>query len=293
MFDAVYTETLSDLITDTLLENEVFTPSELKTKTRAERITAVLPYVFENFPIFDENYRVALESKILNHFYLREIGAETPELFLYYLNRELNEQAPYFNELYRSLTFEFNPLYTVNKTISHAGTGSHSNTRTDNLSETTSGSSQSNGSKNDTTTNTASTSGTNSGTSSGTNKSGFSDTPQGAVTGVENALTPNGSGYLTNASIGTSSSTTSGTESSEVSNNGLASSTTTGSNSTSGSKSNTGTQSNSATDTDSYIDTVIGYETKPYELIKEFRDNIINIDTKIIKLLNSCFMEIY
>ena len=86
MFDAVYTETLSDLITDTLLENEVFTPAELKTKTRAERITAALPYVFDNFPIFDENYRVALESKILNHFYLREIGAETPELFLYYFN---------------------------------------------------------------------------------------------------------------------------------------------------------------------------------------------------------------
>lgn len=293
MFDAVYTETLSDLITDTLLENEVFTPSELKTKTRAERITAVLPYVFENFPIFDENYRVALESKILNHFYLREIGAETPELFLYYLNRELNEQAPYFNELYRSLTFEFNPLYTVNKTINHTGSGTHANTRTDNLSETTSGSSQSSGSKNDTSKSTTSGSGTSSGSSSGTNKSGFSDTPQGAVTGIENALTPQGSGYLTNASVGTSTGTSSNTESSNTQNDTELGSTTSGSTSTSGTKSNTGTQSNSATDTDSYIDTVIGYEAKPYELIKAFRDNIINVDMKIIKLLNGCFMEIY
>lgn len=293
MFDAVYTETLSDLITDTLLENEVFTPSELKTKTRAERITAVLPYVFENFPIFDENYRVALESKILNHFYLREIGAETPELFLYYLNRELNEQAPYFNELYRSLTFEFNPLYTVNKTINHAGSGTHANTRTDNLSETTSGSSQSTGSRNDTNVNVSTGSGTSTGSSSSESKSGYSDTPQGAITGIESALTPQGSGYLTNASIGTSSGSSSNTESNNSRNEGQASSTSTNSNTSSGTRSNTGTQSNSATDTDSYIDTVIGYEAKPYELIKAFRDNIINVDMKIIKLLNSCFMEIY
>lgn len=293
MFDAVYTETLSDLITDILLENEVFTPSELKTKTRAERITAVLPYVFENFPIFDENYRVALESKILNHFYLREIGAETPELFLYYLNRELNEQAPYFNELYRSLTFEFNPLYTVNKTINHAGTGSHSNTRTDNLSETNSNNNISNTTGHNETESSTSSSGTSSTSSTGTSKSGFSDTPQGVITGIENALTPQGSGYLTNASLGNSSSTASGTESSSSTNEAESNNTSSASSSYSGTKLNTGTQSNSATDTDSYIDTVIGYEAKPYELIKAFRDNIINVDMKIIKLLNSCFMEIY
>ena len=293
MFDAVYTETLSDLITDTLLENEVFTPSELKTKTRAERITAVLPYVFENFPIFDENYRVALESKILNHFYLREIGAETPELFLYYLNRELNEQAPYFNELYRSLTFEFNPLYTVNKTINHTGSGTHANTRTDNLSETNSNNTTSNTNNHSESESSASSSGTASGTSSTGSKSGFSDTPQGAITGVENALTPNGSGYLTNVTIGSSSGQTSNNETSQSSNDSESTSTVSLSASNTGTKSNTGTQSNSATDTDSYIDTVIGYEAKPYELIKAFRDNIINVDMKIIKLLNSCFMEIY
>ena len=293
MFDAVYTETLSDLITDTLLENEVFTPSELKTKTRAERITAVLPYVFENFPIFDENYRVALESKILNHFYLREIGAETPELFLYYLNRELNEQAPYFNELYRSLTFEFNPLYTVNKTINHAGSGTHANTRTDNLSETNSNNTTSSTNNHSESESSASSSGTASGTSSTGSKSGFSDTPQGAITGVENALTPNGSGYLTNVTIGSSSGQTSNNETSQSSNDSESNATVSLSASNTGTRSNTGTQSNSATDTDSYIDTVIGYEAKPYELIEAFRDNIINVDMKIIKLLNSCFMEIY
>lgn len=293
MFDAVYTETLSDLITDTLFENEVFTPTELKTKTRAERITAALPYIFDNFPIFDENYRVALESKILNHFYLREIGAETPELFLYYLNRELNEQAPYFNELYRSLTFEFNPLYTVNKTINHAGTGSHSNTRTDNLSETNSNNTISNTDNHSETESSANSSGTAAGTSSTGSKSGFSDTPQGAITGVENALTPNGSGYLTNVTIGSSTGETSNNETSQSSNDSESTSTVSLSASNTGTKSNTGTQSNSATDTDSYIDTVIGYEAKPYELIKAFRDNIINVDLKIIKMLNSCFMEIY
>lgn len=292
MFDAVYTETLSDLITDTLLEHG-YTESQLVDMTRADRISAVRQYIFEDYPIFDEEYRPVLESKILTHFYLREIGSETPEMFLYYLNRELNEQAPYFNELYRSLTFQFNPLYTVNKTINHAGTGSNSNTRTDNLSEANSQSSQGNSSSTNGVEATTSSTDSTSSNSSGSNKSGFSDTPQGAVTGIENALTPNGSGYLTNASIGESSGSTSSTDTASSTNRSTSTNTGTSSNNVIGTKDNTGTQTNSGTSTDSYIDTVTGYESKPMELIKQFRDGIINVDMKVIKLLNSCFMTVY
>lgn len=293
MFDAVYTETLSDLITDTLLDNEVFTEEELKTKTRAERITAARPYIFDDYDIFDEEYRPILENKILNHFYLREIGAETPELFLYYFNRELNEQAPYFNELYRSLTFEFNPLYTVNKTINHNATGTHSNTRTDNLSESSTGSGQSSSTNSQNSESSVTSSGSNQSSSSGTSKSGFNDTPQGAISGIESALDPQGSGYLTNASIGKNTGSSTSSESSSSSTDGKTSGTSSSTSSDTRNKTNTGTQSNSATNIDQYIDQVTGYEGRPVELIREFRNNILNVDLKIIDFLKPCFMEVY
>lgn len=293
MFDAVYTETLSDLITDTLLDNDVFTEDEIATKTRKERIAAVLPYIFEDFPLFDETYREILESKILNHFYLREIGAETPELFLYYLNRELMDQAPYFNELYNSTLFEFNPLYTVNKTITHRGSGTNNHIRTDNLSESSIGSGQSSSTNSQSSESSVTSNGSNQSSSSGTNKSGFNDTPQGAISGMEGALEPQGSGYLTNASIGKSEGNSTSSESSSSSTEGETSGTSSSTSSDTRNRTNTGTQSNSTMDTNEYVDLVAGYDGKPMELIKQFRDNIINVDLKVIKLLNPCFMEIY
>lgn len=293
MFDAVYTETLSDLITDTLLYNEVFTEEELKNKTRQQRIEAVVPYIFDSFPIFDEAYRIPLEKKILNHFYLREIGSETPELFIYYFNRELYEQFPYFNELYRSTLFQFNPLYTVDKTINHTGTKTGTNVRTDDLNESSTNSGQSNSTNTQSTESSVTSSGSNQSSSSGTNKSGFNDTPQGAISGMENALEPQGSGYLTNASIGKSEGSSSSSESSSSSTEGETSGSTNTTSSDTRSRTNTGTQSNSNTDTDNYIDRVTGYEGKPTELIREFRNNILNIDMEVIRSLDSCFMLLY
>lgn len=57
-----------------------------------------------SYPIFDEAYRETLNTKILNHYYLNEIGFETPELFKFYLNNKLNEIMPYFNTLYKKQT---------------------------------------------------------------------------------------------------------------------------------------------------------------------------------------------
>jgi hypothetical protein len=53
-----------------------------------------------SYPIFDENYRSVLNSKILNHFYENEIGFETPALFRHYLNTTLDEIMPFYNTLY-------------------------------------------------------------------------------------------------------------------------------------------------------------------------------------------------
>ena len=53
-----------------------------------------------DYPIFDENYRNVLNTKILNHYYESEIGFETASLFRFYLNNKLNEIMDYYNTLY-------------------------------------------------------------------------------------------------------------------------------------------------------------------------------------------------
>lgn len=52
------------------------------------------------YPIFDEEYRDTLNNKILGHYYMDEIGLETPALFRFYLNQTLSEIMPYYNTLY-------------------------------------------------------------------------------------------------------------------------------------------------------------------------------------------------
>ena len=89
------------------------------------KYTTELRYLIENnfdiglkdYPIFDENYREPLNRKIINHYYFREIGFETAELFKRYLNNTMNEIMPYYNQLFKSELLEFNPFYNVDKTV--------------------------------------------------------------------------------------------------------------------------------------------------------------------------------
>ena len=62
---------------------------------------------------FDEEYRKPLCKKILKHFYLREIGADTFGIWKLRMNTRLEEIMPYYNQLYKSGLLEFNPLYDV------------------------------------------------------------------------------------------------------------------------------------------------------------------------------------
>lgn len=81
------------------------------------------PKIFDfAFPIFDENYRPVLETKILKHFYTREIGLETAALWKHFLDRKLNEIMPYYNQLYKSELLEFNPFYDIDLTKEGEGT---------------------------------------------------------------------------------------------------------------------------------------------------------------------------
>jgi hypothetical protein len=65
----------------------------------------------KDYPIFMESYRDSLNDKIIDHFYFREIGFETPEMFYRFVRRKMNEVMPLYNQLYSSLELVKNPLY--------------------------------------------------------------------------------------------------------------------------------------------------------------------------------------
>ena len=202
---------------------------------------------------FDEKYRGVLCKKILKHYYLREIGCETVGIWLLWMNTKLEEIMPYYNKLYESELIKFNPMYDVdwnrkgNKTGNESGSGSRS----------TSG--------NNSGTNTQS------GTSSNTRKDLYSDTPQGALTGIESET------YLTNAR--------------KVSDSGE-----TGVNaSTSGSYEDSESSSNKVDTTEDYVESVSGKQgSSSYsKLLNEFRKTFLNIDMQVIEEFEEMFMGMW
>lgn len=202
---------------------------------------------------FDEKYRGVLCKKILKHYYLREIGCETVGIWLLWMNTKLEEIMPYYNKLYESELIKFNPMYDVdwnrkgNKTGNESGSGSRS----------TSG--------NNSGTNTQS------GTSSNTRKDLYSDTPQGALTGVESET------YLTNARKVS--------DSGETGVNG----------STSGSYEDSESSSNKVDTTEDYVESVTGKQggSSYSKLLNEFRETFLNIDMQVIEEFAEMFMELW
>lgn len=87
----------------------------------------------DSYPIYDESHRTELNSKICDHFYMREIGAETVALFKLFLRRTMNEIMPYYNQLYRTADSITDPFDEINMTYTE-GWGEN----TDSTSKTTS-----------------------------------------------------------------------------------------------------------------------------------------------------------
>lgn len=143
-------------------------------------ITAAAPKIF-NFPwpIYDETYRLPLEVKILRHYYTREIGVETVGLWQLRLAAKLNEIMPYYNKLYLSEVYTFNPLYDVDLTRDR--TGQRQTDTTGSVSASGTFENSEGGTISD----------------EGTHWEMFQDTPQGALTNVID------NSYLTNATKNT------------------------------------------------------------------------------------------
>lgn len=204
-------------------------------------------------PFFDEEYRSVLCQKILKHYYLREICCETVGIWTLWMNTRLEEIMPYYNQLYESAKIKFDPMHDVDLTREHK--------RTENTDAT-----------NNRETNVTSDGTSNRTTSSNEDKKDlYSDTPQGALTGVENET------YLTNARKITDS--VNGSDSGEVNNT---------------EKNIEGVTSNVDT-TEDYLETLVGKQgTESFSsLLNKFRETFLNIDMMIIDEFSDLFFGLW
>lgn len=79
----------------------------------------------DDYPIFDEAHREVLNSKIIRHYYTREIAAETVGRFRMFVRDAMHRIMPYYNQLYASelVAKEIDPLTDRNKVTTEHGTG--------------------------------------------------------------------------------------------------------------------------------------------------------------------------
>ena len=91
-------------------------------------------FSLDNYPIFDENYRTVLNQKILNHYYMYEIGFETAELFNFFLKTKMDEIMPLYNVLYGEQQKMLESDLFKNVNIEENFTGESENTSNSNSS---------------------------------------------------------------------------------------------------------------------------------------------------------------
>lgn len=243
--------------------------------------------------IFDENYRSVICKKILKHYYLREICSETVGIWELWLNTRLEEILPYYNQLYKSALLEFNPLYDVNITRTHNRTIDENKTENGTSTETSTDKNTGSGTRDNTTSGTNKKSGTSNVSDSGSSDSKdlYSDTPQGALTGVETETYLTNARKITNTDSSTSESSNSSRDEYTDTENVKYSDTSDRTNTKNGSNSNTGTVNN----TEEYLETVIGKQgSGSYSgMLKEYRDTFINIDRMIIAEFDDLFFGLW
>lgn len=268
-------------------------------------------------PFFDESYRSVLCQKILKHYYLREICCETVGIWKLWMNERLETIMPYYNQLYESELIKFEPLNDVNLTRKHDRTVDGTEERNGETSDTANGTREitNNGTKNTTNNGTREVTGTNdtketgtsdtttSAESNETKRDLYSDTPQGAITGLENE------NYLTNARKITDNVTNSGSEDTATTRNidndytendttNNTENTTTNNTenmTTNDTKTGTNKVTGTSNTTEDYLETLIGKQgSGTYsKMLMEFRDTFLNIDMMVIDEFKDLFFGLW
>ena len=260
-----------------------FTEDELKTKTPDQVIEAARSNIFDfSYPIYETNHKPELEKKILKHYYMREIAAETYALWKLWLNDTLNLIMPKYNKLYQAEALAYEKeLYNVDISTHSLREDDFErrddHTRTDNLSDATDMTRTDNLSDETDTTRTDNL--------THITKDKYSDTPQGTVSNVDN------DSYLTDYRSVTDTDT--GTQR----NQGTVDHT--GTQRNAGTVLHTGTQRNAGSENNEGTQEITGSESgyrgsKTYlELIADYQEKVINIDMMIVNDLKDLFFKLW
>lgn len=236
-------------------------------------------------PFFDESYRSVLCQKILKHYYLREICCETVGIWKLWMNERLETIMPYYNQLYESELIKFEPLNDVNLTRKHDRTVDGTEERNGETSDTNNGTREVTGTNDTKETGIGKT--TTSASSDETKRDLYSDTPQGAITGLENE------NYLTNARKITDNVTSSGNENTDTTRN--VDNDYTENETTNNTKNGTNKVTGTSNTTEDYLETLIGKQgSDTYsKMLIEFRDTFLNIDMMIIDEFKDLFFGLW
>ena len=235
----------------------------------------------KNWEIFDESYRKILCEKILRKYYTREICAETIELWKLWLDATMCEIMPMYNQLYESTLIKYDIFNNVDVTTTFSKKGKEDSKNTGKINTTDSG----------TQTNTGKSIGKVKGTTKSDSKNNdsewnlHSDTPQGGIAGVENEQ------YLSDATKRTNNSNTDSTVTSNENNSTELNNTLKTTNTQNSNNTNKGTKESS----EEWTQRIFGKNNSQSNnmLLKEFRDNILNIDQMIIKDLEPLFFQLW
>ena len=267
-----------------------------------------------DYPIYDEEYRSVLETKIIRHYYTREICAETVGLWKLFLQTRMNEIMPYYNKLYQSELLEFDPLEDVDysktghKEGEHEGTQADTKTgqktdtstgtisdeagsdytRTDNMTRTDNLQTDENSSVQDDRVN--------------DHWDYYSDTPQGSVQNLENLTYLTNARHVTDDGTGSQSNTyattlNTGTRSmaGTVNNAGSSSNVRTLNTTVTGNQTDTLNTTKESTTTEEYLERVKGRTGRrtSMEMLMELRKTFLNIDMLIIRDLGDLFFGLW
>lgn len=264
------------------------------------------------YPIFDESYRSSLNGKIIDHFYMREIGAETVGLFRLFVMRTMNEQMPYFNELYEKQAMLSDPFTDYEHSADEKGGDSKTSEWTSSTNETGSmeatetndvtGSETGNVETSENVDDTSDTVSGSKGSSTGSEHTVFSDTPMSMLTNQGSPSVEN-LDYATNATFVDTQGSTEDSSSSNV----KSARETTGTETSKRDTTENALKDTSETtkrDTDetgerkddgSWWKTIseTGRNQTQAELYQKYMDAWKNIDMMVIDALEPCFMQVY
>lgn len=225
----------------------------------------------QSYPIFEEEYRAVLNAKILSHYYFREIGQETANLFKVFFNRKMNEIMPYYNQLYLSTKIKIDPLTRMD--YQEIFKGDIENLKNMVQSELDVGATSSQSNSNSGSSNVNST--TNS------SKNIFADTPQNQLMNQNVQNNYYASAVTTDFESGNSKSI----NEQQVENENLVNAT----------SKRDKDEKETTTNYENYIKTIKGNNANrtDSEMLLEYRQTFINIDMMIIQELESCFMQLW